>query len=288
MISVLMTVFNRQQYLAQAIESVLASSYRDFELIVTDDCSSDGSLDLARSLAKRDSRIRVYRNDKNLGDYGNRMYAASLARGRFLKYVDSDDAIYPHGLEVMLQNLQQYPTAALALSYSLPEVEVPYPFLLQPEEAYRREFLQRGCMSCGPGGAIIRTDVFRELGGFDPSWGVLADLEFWFRAAARYPIVLQQPALVWWRTHGGQEFRIGNAEQTYLLRGFELSERALTNISCPLNVSERNAALRRLRAMHARRLLSVGLRRVAPAASISAWRRAGLGLGDFFAALCRQ
>jgi glycosyltransferase involved in cell wall biosynthesis len=279
-VSVLMTVFNRQQFLAQAIESVLASGFQDFELIITDDCSSDGSLEIARSFLKNDSRVQVYQNAKNLGDYGNRMYAASLARGRYLKYVDSDDAVYPHSLEVMVRNLELHPNAALALSHSLPEIELPYPLALSPLEAYRRHFLGRGCFGCGPGGAIIRTTTFRSLGGFDPSWGVLSDLEFWLRAAARHTIVLQQPALVWWRTHGGQEFRIGNAEKVYLTRGFALSVQALSQRACPLPPEDTRLAMERVRALHARRLCSLALRRQQPAFACSAWRAAKLGVTD--------
>jgi glycosyltransferase involved in cell wall biosynthesis len=280
MVSVLMTVFNRQQFLAQAIESVLASGFRDFELIITDDCSSDSSFDIARSFAKNDCRVHVYRNERNLGDYGNRMHAASLARGQYLKYVDSDDAIYPHGLEVMVRNMQLHPGAALAVAHPLPELDVPYPLCLTPMESYRRHFLGRGCFGCGPGGAIIRTSVFRSLGGFDPAWGVLSDLEFWLRAAARHPIVLQQPALVWWRTHGGQEFRIGDAEKVYLTRGFTLSLRSLLQPDCPLPPDEQRKAIKRVQASHARRLCSIALRRRQPMFAFSAWRAAKLGVAD--------
>jgi glycosyltransferase involved in cell wall biosynthesis len=115
-VSVLMTVYNRRHFLGDAVRSVLASTFDDFELIICDDCSHDGSPDLAEEFARKDSRIRVYRNERNLGDYGNRMQAASLATGVYLKYVDSDDQIYPHGLEVMVRNLQRHPDAAIALS----------------------------------------------------------------------------------------------------------------------------------------------------------------------------
>ena len=84
-ISVLLTSYNRDRYIAEAIESVLAQTVTDFELIVSDDRSTDGTLEIIHEYARRDSRIRVSLNEQNLGEYANRRRAAELARGRFLK-----------------------------------------------------------------------------------------------------------------------------------------------------------------------------------------------------------
>src|SRR3954469_22732147 len=92
-VSVLLTTYNRERYVAEAIESVLAQTFEDFELIVSDDCSSDRTLEIVNGYARRDRRIRVAVNDRNLGDYGNRRHVASLATGRYLKYHDSDDVM---------------------------------------------------------------------------------------------------------------------------------------------------------------------------------------------------
>ena len=100
-VSVLMTAYNREQYIAAAIESVLAQTFADFELIVVDDGSADDTVAAARSY-EADPRVRVVVNERNLGDYPNRNRAAGLARGRFLKYHDSDDVMYPHCLATML------------------------------------------------------------------------------------------------------------------------------------------------------------------------------------------
>ncbi|HEV2714429.1 MAG TPA: glycosyltransferase family A protein, partial [Terriglobales bacterium] len=94
LVSVLMTAYNREKYIAEAIESVLASNFKDFELIIVDDCSKDRTAEIARRYTS-DSRVQVHVNEKNLGDYPNRNRAASLARGKYLKYLDSDDVIYP-------------------------------------------------------------------------------------------------------------------------------------------------------------------------------------------------
>ncbi|MFO0226585.1 MAG: glycosyltransferase family 2 protein [Planctomyces sp.] len=119
-VSVLVTVYNRERYLAECLDSILCSTFQQFEVVVVDDGSRDRSREIAADFAARDSRIRVFHNDVNLGDYPNRNRAAELARGRWLKYVDSDDRIEPHGLQTMLQAVAEFPAAALALSYPLP------------------------------------------------------------------------------------------------------------------------------------------------------------------------
>ena len=124
-VSILVTVYNRAGYLAACLDSILASDFRAFEIIVVDDGSTDTSFDIATDYAARDSRIRIFRNSANLGDYGNRMRAAELARGRFLKYVDSDDLIYQHTLGVMVKAMEAEPDVALGLCHSLAEDDEP-------------------------------------------------------------------------------------------------------------------------------------------------------------------
>ena len=95
LVSLLMTSYNREKYIGFAIESVLASTYTNWELIIVDDGSIDKTVEIAQQYEKKDGRIRFYRNEKNLGDYPNRNKAASYAGGKYIKYVDADDA---HGV----------------------------------------------------------------------------------------------------------------------------------------------------------------------------------------------
>ena len=81
LVSVLMTAYNREKYIAEAIESVLASTFQDFELIIVDDCSRDHTVEIVRRYTS-DPRLQVHVNEKNLGDYPNRNRAASLVQNR--------------------------------------------------------------------------------------------------------------------------------------------------------------------------------------------------------------
>jgi glycosyltransferase involved in cell wall biosynthesis len=73
LVSVLMTAYNREKYIADAISSVLNSTYKNFELIIVDDGSKDATVQIAKQFEAKDERVTVYQNEKNLGDYNNRI-----------------------------------------------------------------------------------------------------------------------------------------------------------------------------------------------------------------------
>ncbi len=281
-LSLLVTVYNREKYVAATIDSVLASRFTDFELIIVDDRSSDTSPDIIESYLAKDSRIRFIRNEKNLGDYGNRMKAASMAVGKYIKYLDSDDLLYPHTLDVMADAMEQFPDSVLGLSHNVSEDDKPYPWQLLPIEAFQKQFLGRGCFGCGPSGAIIRRDKFQESGGFDKSWGVLSDTELWLRLSARNPIVLLPPGLIWWRRHEDQEFSKGNAKETYLRLGFKLNMKSLESESCPLDSIQRKKAVERCKQHHARKLLSLATRERDPRTALKLYRDSKISVFDLF------
>jgi glycosyltransferase involved in cell wall biosynthesis len=234
-VSVLMTAYNREAYIGAAIESVLAQTFTNFELVIVDDTSSDSTLAIARRYALLDPRIRVVANERNLGDYPNRNHAASFARARFFKYHDSDDVMYPHCLATMMAGLEGAPEAGFALSTAHAWPGGPCPMLLSPRLCYEREFLGRGLFMAGPSGALFRTEVFRALGGFE-NHGVPSDFIFWLRACARYSVVLVPGDLFWYREHSGQELRSERAARERA-RAEGLVWQTLHAPDCPLDAS---------------------------------------------------
>ncbi len=208
-VSVLMTAYNREKYIAEAMESVLASSYSNFELIVVDDCSKDRTVDIARTYEKKDDRVKVFVNKVNLGDYPNRNKAASHATGKYLKYVDADDYIYPWGLGLLITMMEQFPEAGWGLC-SLDQYRGrPFPFELSPREAYEYNYSGPGLFHKAPLSSIIRREVFEKEKGFS-SLRMVGDFEMWHRLALRYKVVLMPQGIVWYREHGEQEIKSFN------------------------------------------------------------------------------
>ena len=254
LVSVLMTAYNREEYIAQAIESVLASTFEDFELIIVDDGSADRTLEIARRYLS-DERVRVHVNPKNLGDYPNRNRAAELAQGSYLKYVDADDVIYPHGLAVMVNSMERFPEAGFGLCRLVADKQFPYPFQTSPQEAYHEHFLKSGLLSNAPLSAIIRTSKFRAVGGFSAKRYV-GDVELWLKMAACFPVVKMVPGLTWWRSHGNQEYWLGQQQFAYPPLMYQVCFEALTSQHCPLTPAEGELALRKLKHGYARQILA--------------------------------
>ena len=240
LISVLLTSYNREALIAESIESVLAQTHRDFELIISDNCSTDRTVEIAREYASKDSRIRVSVNARNLGQFENRWQAATLARGEYLKYHDSDDVMYPHCLSVMVNALSAEPRAAFALSAHSAWQGGPSPMLLTPRLAFEREFLGLGLFQLGPAAALFRTQAFRDLGGF-PLAGVASDYLFWLKACATVNVLLVPADLFYYRIHEGQEL-VGSTTAMEYARTMTAPGWAMLNSpECPL----RGAALAR-------------------------------------------
>jgi glycosyltransferase involved in cell wall biosynthesis len=111
-VSVIMAVYNEEQFLGEAVDSVLAQSFEDFELIISDDGSSDGTPELAHALQARDpARIRVIRGDTNQGKPFALNRALAARRGELIAWLDGDDIMAPRKLQHQIHALDADPSA---------------------------------------------------------------------------------------------------------------------------------------------------------------------------------
>src|ERR1017187_10370589 len=116
-VSVLIPTYNYARYLPEAIESVLEQDWRDLELLISDDCSTDASRELIARYAAKDSRIRFQIHPTNLGMVQNWNWCLSEARGEYVKFLFGDDKLASReALGKLLQLLETNPSAALAAS----------------------------------------------------------------------------------------------------------------------------------------------------------------------------
>ncbi|MDR0963917.1 MAG: glycosyltransferase [Clostridium sp.] len=110
LISVIVPVYNLENYLERCVQSLCTQSYTNLEIILINDGSTDGSSELCRRLAKSDKRIQVY-TQTNTGPSGARNFGMHLARGQFIGFVDGDDYIEPKQYEYLYQALCDYPVS---------------------------------------------------------------------------------------------------------------------------------------------------------------------------------
>jgi len=113
-VSVLVPVYNGQQNLAECFESILAQDFPDLEILVSDDGSTDNSMEIIKAFAARDARIRWWKNPRNKGLTANSNLCLSEARGQYVKFVHQDDLLLSvHALAKMVAAFDEYPNAAL-------------------------------------------------------------------------------------------------------------------------------------------------------------------------------
>lgn len=267
-----MTAYNREKYISEAIDSVLESAFTDFELIIADDASTDNTLAIAKEFALKDKRIAVYVNKQNLGDYPNRNKAASYAKGKYIKYVDSDDRISPEGLKVMVEAMEQYPEAAFGFCDTKEQEHNRYPVLYTGEEALRKHFFGGGLLQAGPTSAIIRLEAFKKIGGFSDKRFV-SDYEAWLQFCLSFSVLILPQGLVWIRTHRDQENDAGRLD--YYQLNYNLHKNFIQHTHNPFTQKEKKKLLYNYRILLGRRVYQRLLKWYGLRKTLKAIREAG-------------
>ena len=106
-VSIIVPVYNAQEYLKRCVDSILSQDYRDFELLLMDDGSKDASGEICDAYAQQDGRVRVVHKE-NTGVSDTRNQALELARGTFLQFLDSDDWIVPEATRLLVRSMEEY------------------------------------------------------------------------------------------------------------------------------------------------------------------------------------
>jgi glycosyltransferase involved in cell wall biosynthesis len=116
-LSIGLPVYNGQNYLSESLDSLLAQTYPDFELIISDNASTDGTEEICRAYAARDSRVLYVRQPVNIGAAPNHNYLVQAARGRLFKWAAHDDLYAPKLVERCIEALDDQPQLVLAQAY---------------------------------------------------------------------------------------------------------------------------------------------------------------------------
>lgn len=187
-VSVCLLTYNRSSVLARSIESILCQDFRDFELIINDDCSPDNTAEVCQSYVNRDARVKYFRNDRNLRYAGNQNAAIERASGEFIAYVHDGDIYYPFMLQKWVEALTTYPSAGIVFNAVDVHAEHGvaaathvhhYPPRVPGELLFGEMITSAGSPIFGI--VMLRAAVLRSLGTFDTTLPVLADVDMWLR-----------------------------------------------------------------------------------------------------------
>ena len=163
-ITVIMPAYNAEKTIRQAVNSVIAQTVKDWELIVIDDGSTDNTVAILTELADSDSRIRFLQNEKNSGVSYTRNRAVALAKGKWIAFLDSDDIWQPEKLQKQLELSEKHPEMVVCYTASsfINESGKPFEYVMQAvEELNYKTLLHKNIMSCSS--VMILSSVMKEI-----------------------------------------------------------------------------------------------------------------------------
>ena len=204
-VTVLMPVYNGRAYLQAAIESIRRQTHRDFEFLIVDDGSTDGSGELLQEIAAQDARIRIIRG-MHAGVAAARNRGLALARGTVIVCMDADDIAMPERIERQLAYLAEHPeVAAVGSALRLinkdgDPIASPTKYPMTSEEI-RKGLLMGHCMLAQPTVAM-RREVAMAVGGYRQPFDPAEDYDLWVRLSECHALANMPDVLVDYRWHG--------------------------------------------------------------------------------------
>lgn len=209
LISIIMPVYNAAPFLKEAVESILNQSFRDFELIVVDDASTDASLEIL--LSYDDPRIVVLKNVMNIGNYPSRNKGMSVAKGKYICVMDADDMAMPDRLDVQFRFLETHPDILACGSAYRIMGDNRIHTCLQDYESVRKALLVNNCF-LHPS-IFFRAEVLNKTGLYDERYVYASDYDFICKMALIGPVVNLSEVLMQYRWHPGQITQAHRKEQ---------------------------------------------------------------------------
>jgi glycosyltransferase involved in cell wall biosynthesis len=197
--SIILPTYNGSKYLASAIESCLAQTYTNFELILVDDCSKDATPQIITDYVARDTRVRSIRHETNkyLPEGLNTGHRA--ARGEFLTWTSDDNLLRPNFLERMISFLQSNPAAGFVYS--------DYTEIDDDGHVLRRRVVtppeNLAWQSALGGSFLYRRTTFEKVGLYDPEMIMAEDYDYWLRCYLEVPMITLHEDLYQYRFHEG-------------------------------------------------------------------------------------
>jgi glycosyltransferase involved in cell wall biosynthesis len=240
-VSVLMPVFEVERYVATAVESILAQTLRDLELVIVDDGSSDATGGICARIAARDPRVVLLR-EPHAGIVAALNRGLALARGRYLARMDGDDVALPGRLEAQVRHLEAHPElVALGSAIEVIDPEgVPLGAVVRPmdHEEIERELL-RGYGSITHPAVVMRLEAVRAVGGYRPEFEYVEDQDLFLRLGERGRLANLATPLLRHREHFGSVCMTRQAEQRILLRKLVEETHARRGLVLPEDIGAR-------------------------------------------------
>lgn len=199
-ISVIMSVYNGEKYLREAIESILNQTFTDFEFLIVNDGSTDKTSEILKEYSQRDNKIKIINNSENIGLTRSLNKAIKLSKGKYIARIDANDISLPKRLEAQFNFMEKNPHVGLVSSYTqfIDEEDNPLDRINRPaiEMNPRRLFFDSQiCHSS----IMIRKKILDRIGNYDEKFLYSQDSDLTFRIFRIAKIAVVPEVLILWR-----------------------------------------------------------------------------------------
>jgi len=217
LISVVMPAYNAQKYINSAIESILNQTFKNFELIIVNDCSTDNTINIVNSFIRKDARVKIINNKKRLNIAASLNKGINKASSNIIARMDADDISLPNRLEL------QYKLINSSKNISVVGANIIVMDIDENEIAIRNypdssEKLKACLFRYSPFAhpvACFRRDIFNSVGGYNPKYSPTEDLDLWFRLGVKYKFGSVKKPLLKYRLYR-------NSSSNQSLKGLEI------------------------------------------------------------------
>lgn len=199
LISIILPTYNRKVFLERCIQSVLDQTYSNFELIIIDDGSTDGTAELVRQFS--DPRLKYYWKENQKFPSIARNFGVKQAKSEWIAFIDSDDTWERNKLEIQLSSLNLNPKAALISTLISIDNKLIKNHRTRHSYDYFNDLLWRNFIFTST--VLLKKSIFNEFEGFDQSLQIAEDYDLWLKISAKYPVMIIDQPTARYEIHDG-------------------------------------------------------------------------------------
>ena len=274
LMSIGIPAYNNGAYIGETIESILAQTYKNIELVIVDDNSSDNTYQVLQQYAEKDKRVKIYKNETNLGMAGNWNRCLELCTGEFMKLVCADDLLAPNMIEYEMKIFRKYPEVVLVGSDTrLVDLQGKYKGwyrrykhsgIIDGKIVVRKGFFSQDYFGA-PQANAFRRSAYEKVGGFSPEFHYIVDYDFFVEIAKLGKIYIIHEPLNYFRVRGdsntGQVMGEDKQKtQIYVDEHYRLYKKNQKDLHLSDTDIQRAVTIRKLRCFMARMYLKVFVR----------------------------
>lgn len=200
LISIVLPIYNGEKYMRESIESVIMQSYKNWELIIVNDCSTDNTAEIANEYVQKDSRIKYYKNEKNMRLPKTLNRGFSLAKGDYLTWTSDDNLFKENALEKMILALKRDNADFVYASYETIDENGKYIDYVKANKSGKYEIIGNNVV----GACFMYTrKVYEIVGDYDYNYTLVEDYDYWLRIFPIFETTYISEVLYSYRFHSG-------------------------------------------------------------------------------------